>query len=137
MILKAFNISENFEELNKWLDFWRWKDRIIKEVLPDIGYLIEKDGVNLCAGWLYTTNSLVALVEPVVSNPFAEKKDRDEGLDFLIECLGQRALKEGKRIVMTTVNNPSLIKRLERLGYTETAKGLKQFVRTEWQSQAD
>jgi len=132
MILKDFNGEENFKEFTKWWEFWRWKDRVDPQILSDIGFVIEKDGLNLCAGWLYTTNSLIASIEFIVANPFAPKEEVNISLDFLIECLSQRALKEGKRLVMTTINNPALAKRLEKLGYVESGKDLKQYMRLKW-----
>lgn len=125
--------DKDFEELTRWWDFWRWKDRVDPSILSDIGYVIEEDGLNLCAGWLYTTNSLIASMEFIVSNPFAPKDRVDLALDFLIECLSQRALKEGKRLVMTTINSPSLAKRVTSLGYVESGANLKQYIRLKWQ----
>lgn len=133
MKLRDYKGKEDFEEFKRWWEFWRWKDRVDPQILSDIGFVIEKDGLNICAGWLYTTNSLIASIEFIVANPFAPKEDVDEGLDFLLECLSQRALKEGKRLVMTTINNPSLAKRLEKLGYVESGANLKQYMRLKWQ----
>lgn len=133
MNLRDFNGEEDFKEFKRWWEFWRWKDRVDPQILSDIGFVIEKEGLSLCAGWLYTTNSLIASIEFLVANPFAPKEEVDAGLDFLIECLSQRALKEGKRLVMTTINNPSLAKRLGSLGYVESGRDLKQFIRLTWQ----
>ena len=133
MKLRDYKGKEDFEEFKRWWEFWRWKDRVDPQILSDIGFVIEKDGLNICAGWLYTTNSLIASIEFIVANPFAPKEDVDGGLDFLLECLSQRALKEGKRLVMTTINNLSLAKRLEKLGYVESGANLKQYMRLKWQ----
>lgn len=131
--LRDFNGEEDFTEFKKWWEFWRWKDRVNPDILSDIGYVVEKDGLAICAGWLYTTNSLVASIEWVVVNPYAQKEDMTEGLDFLLECLSQRALKEEKRLIMTTINSPTLAKRLEKLGFIMTGENLKQFIRLKWQ----
>ncbi len=131
--LRDFNGEKDFIEFKDWWEFWRWKDRVNPDVLSDIGYVIEKDGVNICAGWLYTTNSLIASIEWVVANPYVPKEDASEGLNFLIECLSQRALKEEKRLIMTTINSSTLAKRLEALGFIMTGENLKQFIRLKWQ----
>ena len=133
MKLRDYKGEDDFKEFTKWWEFWRWKDRVDPQILSDIGFVIEKDGFYLCAGWLYTTNSLIASLEFIVANPFAPREDVDKGLDFLFECLSQRALKEGKRLIMTTINSPSLAKRLEKLGYVESGANLKQFIRLKWQ----
>jgi hypothetical protein len=131
--LRDYKGEEDFTEFKRWWEFWRWKDRVTQEILSDIGYVVEKDGLPLCAGFLYTTNSLIASIEWVVSNPFAQKEDVAEGLDFLLECLCQRALKEEKRLIMTTINSPTLAKRLEKLGFVMSGENLKQYIRLKWQ----
>lgn len=129
-----FNIREyddrDFDVFMTWWRKWRWGDRVSKEILPDIGYVIEKNNIALCGGFLYTTNSLLASIEWVVSNPFADKRDTDKALDYLIECLYMKALKEGKKIVMTTIKNDAFAMRLKMLGFSQTDKGLTQYIRT-------
>jgi hypothetical protein len=108
-------------------------DRVTPEILSDIGYVVEKKGEALCAGWLYTTNSTIASIEFVVSNPFSAQTDTDIALDFLIECLSQRALKEDKRLITSTINSTILAKRLVELGFVEGSRDLKQYIRLKWQ----
>jgi hypothetical protein len=136
MKLEDFNPVDHFPELKTWWAFWRWSGRvsldILPDILPDIGYVVEKDGTNLCAGWLYTTNSTISFVEFIVSNPFAPKETVDTALDFLIECLSQRALNEGGRAITTTINSKTLAKRIGRLGFEPTGENLTQYVRVKW-----
>ena len=128
-ILKDFSANEHFEEVSSWWKFWRWNAHPTPQILSDIGYIVEKDGLNLCAGWLYTTNSVLGSMEYIISNPFADKKVRSDALDFLIECLFQRNLKEGKLVFMTSIKNESLAKRLVKLGFLEGDQNIKQFIR--------
>jgi hypothetical protein len=132
MNLLDFNVQDHYTEVERWWEFWRWKGRVCAEALSDIGYVVEKNGILLCAGWLYTTNSLVACLNFITANPYAQKEDVSEGLDFLIECLSQRGLKEGKRIIMSTVNNKNLAKRLGRLGFLENGNNLTHYTRLKW-----
>lgn len=131
-ILKDFSANEHFEEVSSWWKFWRWNAHPTPQILSDIGYIVEKDGLNLCAGWLYTTNSCIASMEFLIGNPFADRETRSDALDFLIECLGQRCLKEGKISFMTNIKNPALAKRLTRLGFIAGDTELKQFIRIKW-----
>jgi len=134
MKLVHYKHEKHFEELSKWLKFWRWEKRIIPEIFSDIGYLItSEDDKPLCVGWLYTTNSLLSSIEWVVANPYEDKVVVDTGLDFLIECLSQRAIKEGSRMVMTTLKSPALAKRLKGLGFIKSGDSLMQYVRLKWQ----
>ena len=132
MKLRDYKGKEDLEQVKTWWEFWRWGDRVDPIILSDIGYVIEKDGLDLCVGWLYTTNSLMASLNLITANPFAPKKDINEGLDFLIECLSQRALKEGSRAIMSTVSNPGLAKRLKRLGFVDNGGELTHYIRLKW-----
>lgn len=127
--LKTFEADQHFEEVSTWWKFWRWSQHPTPLTLSDIGYIVEKDGVNLCAGWLFTTNSCVGSMEYIISNPFVEDNLRDEALDFLIECLYQRNKKEGKLIFMTNIKSEPLARRLIRLGFLEGDRDIRQFIR--------
>ena len=128
-ILKEFKAEEHFETVASWWKFWRWNAHPTPAVLSDIGYIVEKDGLDLCAGWLFTTNSVIGSMEYIIGNPFVDKDVRSDALDFLIECLFQRNLKEGKLVFMTNIKNESLAKRLVKLGFLEGDQNIKQFVR--------
>ena len=132
-ILKEFKADKHFQEVSSWWKFWRWNAHPTPEVLSDIGYIIEKDGMNLCAGWLFTTNSCIGSMEYIIGNPYADTELRGRALDFLIECLAQRNLKEGKKVFMTNIKNEALAKRLLRLGFLQGDTNIKQFVRVKWQ----
>jgi len=127
-ILKEFNADQHFKTVASWWKFWRWTAHPTPAVLSDIGYVVEKDGLDLCAGWLYTTNSVIGSMEYVIGNPFANSEIRSEALDFLIECLFQRNLKEGKSVFITNIKNESLAKRLVKLGFLEGDQNIKQFI---------
>lgn len=132
MILKEFKAEEHFEELANWWIFWRWYAHPQPIMFSDIGYVVECDGQNICAGWLYTTNSTIASIEWVVSNPYTPREVNDKCLDFLIECLSQRALKEGSKVVITSIKKEVLGKRLERLGFIKGDSDITQYSRIEW-----
>jgi hypothetical protein len=126
---KEFKANLHFEELAAWWKFWRWTNHPVPGMLSDIGYVVELDGVNICAGWLYTTNSLIGSMEFIVSNPHVEAALRSQALDFLIEQLSKRNTKEGKRVFMTSIKNEALAKKLIKLGFTMGDSGIKQFVK--------
>lgn len=128
-ILKDFKAEEHFEEVSTWWKFWRWTEHPTPALLSTIGYIVEKDGLNLCAGWLYTTNSCIGSMEFLIANPFADSEIRGDALDFLIECLHQRNLKEGKALFMTNIKHEALAKRLLKLGFLAGDANLQQFLK--------
>lgn len=130
--LRDYKGEKDFTELKRWWEFWRWKDRVDPRILSDIGYVVEEKGIPLCVGWLYTSNSLIANLNFITANPFEDKKKVSKSLDFLIECLSQRALKEGARAIMTTVSNKNLAKRIKKLGFIDNGGNLTHFIRLKW-----
>lgn len=128
-ILKEFKADEHFQEVSSWWKFWRWNAHPTPQLMSDIGFIVECKGLNLCAGWLYLTNSAYGSMEFVVSNPFADSELRSRALDFLIESIYLRNKAEGKLIFMTNIKNEALAKRLLKLGFIPGDTGLKQFLR--------
>lgn len=101
--------------LVKWWRDWRWEPTP-KDALPNNGtggYMVSKDGVDICAGFLYTSNSSMAMCEFIVSNFEYKNKDRKDAIVFLIESLCKAAEKMGFKYVWTCVKNPNLIKSYE------------------------
>jgi len=83
-------------------------------ILPNTGYICDE----AAAGFLYLTNSPVAVIEWVVSNPFTDKKVRNAALEELIDHLCMQAKLSHHSIVMTMTSVNSFAKRLERLEFT-------------------
>lgn len=79
-------------------------------------------GVAGC--WLYLTNSSLAYLEMLVTNPAADVGDRDRAQDLVIfRCL-EEAREEGCRTVIAPVARPCVLRRAERLGFIVVAREL-------------
>ena len=62
--------DEDYPELVGWWKDWGWTAPT-RGMLPNQGLggvMVYKDGVNICAGFFYTTNSDYALLEYIISN---------------------------------------------------------------------
>lgn len=95
-----------------------------RRMLSENGIIVSKNGVDVCSGWLYQTDSKLAWIEWVVMNKKAPKETREGALDFLYESLFNRAKELGFEVVMSIANHSSLIKRLKnKLGFVEDIKG--------------
>ena len=84
--LRAIQNQDYEKVLLKWWKDWGW-EAPPKDFLPETGIIVSKNGVDICAGFIYLTNSKVALTEFVVSNKEYREKDRGKALDFLLDCL--------------------------------------------------
>jgi len=105
-----------------WWKEWNWPP-VNPRCLPDDGIIIDEEGENICAGWLWLTNSSMCVVDLIVT---AKKKFagnlRKEALDYLIINLEQLATFRGFKEVFTCARNPYLIKKLLNLDYGKDSK---------------
>lgn len=106
--------------LVKWWKDWRWTAPP-KDMLPQdglCGVMISKDDQDICAGYIYLTNSSVANLEYIISNFNYKEDDRHEAIEFLIESLSVIAKERGCKYIFTSLKNKSLIDRYEACGYS-------------------
>lgn len=61
--------EEDFVEVSAWFADSHWKTPPMGNNLPESGYIAEEGGRKLAVAWLYVTNSGVALVDWVKTNP--------------------------------------------------------------------
>lgn len=101
----------DYNILCEWWKDWRWTPPP-RELLPDnakCGIIVSKDDVDICAGFIYLTNSKFAIIEYIVSNfKVKDKEIRKEALTFLINALDNIAKREGYIATFTSLKNPSL-----------------------------
>ena len=105
--------------------FWKawpeWEQHPTKDLLPLNGcggVMVEKEGVPIAAGFLYLTNSKVAWLEWIVSNPDYRESDRKEALELLINTLEEIARSQDYSIILSIGRNKGLIETHKKLGYT-------------------
>jgi hypothetical protein len=84
------------------------------------GVMVSKGDTDICAGYLYQTNSDIAFCEFVVSNYNYREKDRGQAIEFLIETISQLAKIMGARVMWATVFNKSLVQKYKNTGYIQT-----------------
>jgi hypothetical protein len=113
-------IDSDYEILVDWWKDWRW-DAPPRDMLPQDGLgglMVSKDGVDICAGFIYFTNSKTAWIEFIVSNFNYKEKDRKQALEFLISSLVDITRDVNKcKYIYTSLKSSSLIKRYENCGF--------------------
>ena len=121
MELKSRALRESdWETLQSWWEAWEWPE-MNKDLLPLNGLgglIISKEDIPVVAGFLYLTNSGVAQIEWVISNPEYREDDRKDALEFLIKELENVALSVGKTIILSIGRSKGLINAHRNLGYT-------------------
>jgi hypothetical protein len=104
-----------------WKSWPEWKTHPTKELLPMNGcggVMVLKGEEPVMAGFLYLTNSKVAWLEWIVSNPDYRQDDRKEALELLINTLESVAINQGYEIILSIGRNSGLIETHKKLGYT-------------------
>jgi len=121
MKLKSRRLThDDYDTLVEWWSAWPEWVPLGRNLLPENGtggIMIEQDGKPLVAGFLYGTNSKIAWMEWIVSNPIA-KVDKSEAILLLISSLEQWALEGGFNVVLSIGRSKSLIDKHKKLGYT-------------------
>ena len=80
--------EEDFENIEKWLKFWKPNDIFIRDMYPSTGLLIYDSYTNtdLYVGFVWLTNSKLAPIGFTVRNPYTKIKNK-QTLELLISGL--------------------------------------------------
>ncbi len=116
MDIRLYKKTDYEDFLVKWWKDWRWTPPPI-DMLSDTGIIVSKNGVDICAGFLYYTNSKSALVEYIVSNFDYKEKDRSEAIELLINMLSEVAKDNGFKYIYTSLKSKSLIEKYQNCGF--------------------
>tara|TARA_R110002167_G_scaffold163968_1_gene360833 strand:+ start:81 stop:488 length:408 start_codon:yes stop_codon:yes gene_type:complete len=117
--------DSDWNTLVKWWAAWPEWPTPPKDFLPDNGkggFMVEKEGQPIVAGFLYTTNSKVALLEFIISNPEYREKDRGEAIELLINGAETVSKKQGIKYIFCIGSNKKLIETHKKLGYSVDEK---------------
>lgn len=126
--------TEDYPMLCRWWSWFRFPAPPI-ECLPSngensLGGAIVMNGkTEICAGFLYFTNSKMCWLEFIVSNPDYREKDRKEAIQYLIYELSEIAKRKGFKVVFTSVKHPSLIKHYSDCGYSNSGSNTTEMVK--------
>jgi len=112
--------KEDWSTLEKWWRYWLNSDAPPKDYLPSDGtggIIIEDNGEPVIAGFIYQTNSKVAIIEGVVSNPnYRGKQKRDKSLEVLVACLYEATKLIGCKYIFAMTDNKKIINLGIKLG---------------------
>lgn len=116
---------KDYDKFCEWWKFWRFPapplDFLPNNGLGGLKVSIKSKGtdpIDICAGYLYETNSKVAWLEFIVSNPnIKDKKTRHEAIVYLIRHLTVDAEMKGYEYVFASLKNENLINKYKEVGY--------------------
>lgn len=117
--------ESDWETLTKWWDAWPEWTNPPKDFLPDNGtggLMVEKNNTPIVAGFIYYTNSKVALLEWVISNPEYKDKDRKDAIELLINGVEEVCKLQGLKYLFSITSHKGLIETHEKLKWSVDKK---------------
>lgn len=103
----------HLEMITKWYKQWDMPiDDII--MLPPTGLIIP----DVCAVFIYKTNSLICLIENLICNQECDLETRQQGLSIITNDILDMAKDCGFKKIISLVSNPKVIERITKLSYT-------------------
>ena len=121
---KEYNIRpvivEDYATLIKWWESYDHIEVPESHMLPNGGlggFVVEREGRLLAAGFLYFTNSTAVLLEWIISNPEYKNKDRTKAIETLIESAEIFCKKNNKKYMFSISKNKSLTEIHKKLNW--------------------
>jgi len=108
--------DSHYPMLCKWWESHKWPV-MPRQFLPQTGIISKKDGVYLCAGFLYKTDSDLCWLEYLISNRHGLRDCHSEGVDRCIEALLKQAKLDGFKAVFTSCKVKRLVSRYQEHGF--------------------
>ena len=112
--------ESDYEILSDWWKAWGWPV-IVRDMLPDNGtggIMIENEGENVVAGFLYWSNSKMVWLDWIISNPKTNRDIRQEAIKKLILTAESMTKEAGSKFMMSISRSNSLLKIHKELGWT-------------------
>ena len=111
MIAKPYS-KDDYPTLVKWY-LARGLPLPPRDLMPETGFIID----DVCAGFLYLTDSKLALIDHYISNPNELAAVRDRALDTLTEELVREAKQWGCKGILITTALDKVGDRAEKHGF--------------------
>jgi hypothetical protein len=111
--------ESDWETLSDWWKAWNWPV-MAKDMLPDNGtggIMVENEGENIVAGFLYWSNSKLVWLDWIISNPKVSRDIRQEAIKKLILTAEHMTKQAGSKYMMSISRSNSLLKTHEQMGW--------------------
>ncbi len=110
--MRAYVPEDYFQIMDWWVKRTEGEP-IEAQYLSDIGFIVD----GLAAVFLFTTNSKVAYIDFLISNPEAPHQDSQMALDTVVQACISRAKKEGFRVLLGSTSRAYVCNRAVKNGF--------------------
>jgi hypothetical protein len=101
-----FIAEDHMEMVNSWCDKWKMS-HFPDGWLPTVGYIVP----DVAAAWIYISDSNVAWMENVISNPDSDAAARDKSIDDIVRLLESAAKQCGTKWMLGLSDNKDVLAR--------------------------
>jgi len=109
--LRKADLTKDLKTINRWYNDWKMNS-VADWYFPEDVFII--DGV-ICASY-YKTNSKIAYMENVISNPDCPSEIRKAGLGLIGDYIFKQAKSDGFKVVIGWTDNNSVSKTSQEHG---------------------
>ena len=114
MEARLFDKEKDFKTITSWFD--ERKIPSLRECeLPQIGFIV--DGVAAC--FLYKTDSSIANIENLISNPNSTKEDREKALPLILNKILRECLVSGYKTIYGITQAETVVNHADKLGFKD------------------
>jgi hypothetical protein len=111
MKIRKADLTTDLQQLRGWMEKWQMTT-LPDWWYPEDNYMI--DGIIFAS--YYKTNSKLAYLENIVSNPDCIKEDRYKAVELISKHIFKQAKEDGFNLVCGWTNNKSIIKNCNQHG---------------------
>lgn len=112
-ILSARRVLDlDFDEISRWFDV-RGKTMPHRSLFPSTGFIVN----GIAAGFVYFTDSNVAIIEGYISNPHVDSKTRSNALDIITAELLMKAKSSGYKLLKCDTQLEAIKIRAKKHGF--------------------
>jgi hypothetical protein len=121
--------TKDYEDtLTKWWSDWRWTAPSL-DFLPEDGIVVSSDGIDVCACYIYNTNSKVMWMEFIISNMDVKDKSlRMKSLQYMFDIVKAIAGSSGKKYIMCNTKNQPLVNKLSQSGFLKGSENVTEMI---------
>lgn len=113
----------HFDQVSVWMQ--HRNQLITPDALPKSGFIIP----GKAAGFLYRTDSSMAMIENLVAAPGLGREERDQAVDDIVLAICAEAARLGFKMLVGTTVLEAVVKRAERLGFVYAGGGFHMVVK--------
>lgn len=120
--------KKELKEVFEWWNYYGFEP-VPETSLPKLGLIVSKDNINLYSCFVYFTDSDIAWVEWVVSNPKAPVDKKRGAFEYMMEIIEVILRLKGVAKIFTATNLPQFKNKLKKNQFIETDKDISHFIK--------